>query len=245
VDTCIVCAILVDGYLSTSHSFPIPELFDVLCVYFWNDYVLIGGRGGAIKILCIRLSTLFSLEVEHPNILKKFRKSIDDFFVWNTSLYAVDNHIHPKYLLRYEVQDDRLCFHSSLKIKGNAPEERIKAGVLWGDSLVLLSRSAHRAGTSIYLSFYPQLQFRNYLCWHHTIGMPSGLSHIHKIRVHNEHLVLVTNLGVALLQKDQTELDLHILYPEKGLVDVYPREDSPWEGIQSHLGNQKKMILLQ
>ena len=160
-------------------------------------------------------------------------------------MYAVDNQIYPKYLLRYEVQDTQLCFGSSIKIIGHAPEEKIKGGTLWGDTLVLLSRSAHRAGTSTYLSFYPKLEFSHYLCWHHAMGIPSVLSDIYKIRVYQDRLILVTNNGIALLEKGQTEVDVKIRYPAKRLIDVYPYENSPWEGIQTHFGDQKKLILLQ
>ena len=82
-------------------QFSLPIDFDPLCVFFAQGFLFIGGKGGEEKILAYSLKKKKRLAVAHPKLLRKYRKSIDDFFLWKDDIYAVDNHIQPKYLLCY------------------------------------------------------------------------------------------------------------------------------------------------
>lgn len=238
----IVCVQLADGVVSSEHKFSLPEMFEALCIFFAYGCIFIGGKGGAEKIICIRLCDMKPMGVEHPNILKKYRKSIDDFFVWNELVYAIDNHIHPKYLLGYALEEETWKCVERIKLKGHSAEERVKGGLLWGDTLVLLSRSSHRAGSTTYLSLYPNLVFERYLCWHKTLGS-MGVTDITRIRVFQNELLLVTNAGAYLLSKEGTEADIKCVSSESYLVDVYPFVKQPWIGVVSKFGKKKKILI--
>ena len=242
VGEAIVCSVMKEGVKIQEVCIPIPEFFEALCVFLSEQYIFVGGKGGKIKIICVRIADFARMDVEHPNLLRKYRKSIDDFFVWNDRMYAIDNHIHPKYLLGYILEGEQWCCVDKRKLKGHAPEERVKGGLLWGDTLVLLSRSAHRAGSSTYLSMYPNLEFSHYLCWHKTLGS-SGITDIYGMRVHKKNLLLVTNIGIAILRKKEgREEDVIVHYAQKNMIDVYPLDDQEWIGIVSKFGKIKKIM---
>lgn len=224
---------------------PLPEHFEALSIFFWNQLILIGGKGGQTKIICIDTTSRKTIEVEHPNILKKFRKSIDDFFVWNDLLYAVDNHIHPKYILGYRFENSMLCFVEKKQLISHASEERVKSGLIWNNTLVMLSVSAHRLGTTSFVSFYPNLEFSSYLCWHKVIGMSETIVEIKKIIKNGEELLFLTNLGLARWKMGQKEEDIELVCPNKKLIDVYVWPNEEWWGIEKDFAGQKKQILLQ
>ena len=129
-----------------------------------------------------------------------------------------------------------------IKLKGHSSEERVRGGLLWGETLVLLSRSSHRAGSTTYLSFYPNLIFERYLCWHKTLGS-TGITDITRIRIFQDELLLITNDGVYLLSKGGTEVDVRCVSSEKYLVDVYPFAKKTWLGIVSKFGKKKKVLI--
>ena len=109
-----------------------------------------GIQGGKEKILLFSLQTKEFIPVAHPQFILKYRKSIDGFFAWEEEYIAIDNHIHPKYLLRYHRTPVELSYVDRIRLQEHGPEERIKMGVLWGNTLVLLSQSANRIGTTTF-----------------------------------------------------------------------------------------------
>ena len=226
-------------------EFMLPENFQTLCLFFWEELLLVGGKGGQSKILCFDCTSKDSIPVEHPNVLKKFRKSIDDFFVYEGLLYAVDNHIHPKYVLGYRLENGVLCCVEKRKLESHAAEERVTSGCMWNDTLVMLSISSHRAGTTSFVSFYPQLRFSSYLCWHKVVGLSVGIVGITKIIPYGDELIFLTNQGLARWKQGQTEQEVEIFYAHKNLIDVYVWPDKEWWGIEKGVGGQKKQILLQ
>ena len=228
------------------HKTLLPAHFTAKSIDFHLGMLLVGGQGGDQKIIALSLPDYQRIEVDHPNLLLKYRKSIDGFFVHGHHLYAIDNHILPKYLLRYQRSSERLEFKDKIKLKSQAPEEKILSGLKWKSYLVLLSKSAHRVGSTSFISFYSLEDFTllSTLSWHKIAGVGTGIKEITRIKVVRSYLILISNLGVHYLIDcpSPIEQNLKLIYTCPRLVDAHFLDDGSMVVIQKGFGDQKKTI---
>ena len=227
----------------TVWNYELPKDFKPKRMCFLKEMLLIGGQGGTQKIFAVSLKSKQILNVDQPKLLLKFRKSIDGFFVCNDVIHAIDNNIHPKYILRYVPTDGALRYVDKIRLHSQAPEEKVKQGVLWQDRVVLLSKSAHRAGSTTFLSFYTVNDMSLYatLSWHKLMGYGTGLNEIMAIKIVKGKLILLTNIGVHMLEQKNspTESDLQLIHTIPRLIDAHLLADGSWMFIQKGFGNRK------
>jgi hypothetical protein len=223
-------------------SLQLPETFSPKCLLATETAVFAGGKGGDEKLWGWWLEDGAPIQVESPKLLRRYRKSIDDLFLWEDSLLAVDNLIHPKYLLQYREDAGSLRFEEKRSLESNGPQEHILRGVRSGSRLGILSATMHRAGKSFYATIYqwPSLHVEHSLVWH-SLGPPGEPTRLTDLAFTDSALLLGTNLGVGCLpwgamQESRLQMigpgrpviSLHALPRAEGVVSVYSGLQPGW-----------------
>ena len=142
-----------------------------------------------------------------PEKITRRRKSIDDFIVDGTRLIAVDNIVHPKWLLLYNISKPHEPeLKDYFKLENHGPNEQIEMGVKGLNWIALLSHTVGRSGSCDHTALLDKKYLKEYSVLQNSrsrdIKKSSNLHDINWFNVSflaDSLLVSSSNLGIGVL----------------------------------------------
>jgi len=123
-----------------------------------DDNIFVGGEKGNEILIQYHLKNEEWYQLEIPNEIRTYRKSVDDLVINDSLLIAIDNIIMPKYVLYYNLNsNDKLKFSHFKKLKSNSSYEGIHKARITNNYLGLLSTSLNHGTLREHITLYADL----------------------------------------------------------------------------------------
>ncbi len=120
-----------------------PTNFHPISIFLFNEFIFVGGNWNSGDFfLVLDTKTEDWTKIKIPEEVYFPGKGIDDFFIQDSALVAVDNIVLPKFLLYYETKNlPELSLIKIFELDDNGPYEAIHIGKSSGKYIGLLSSS--------------------------------------------------------------------------------------------------------
>lgn len=171
---------------------------ETLCLY--ENHILFGGicnenfDSNNCEIICTYdLNTKEYKAVDMP--FRVYGKAIDDFLIDGETVIAVDNIVHPKYLIEYDFSDVKnpkiLKTH---ELPNNGPYERIKKATMNNHFLAIESSTIGQFGSAHIINIFRKGDYENYISLRNWVHFIEGEVLSNKIKLFYNDMIIIRNL---------------------------------------------------